>query len=254
MDALLIHASVVESVKCAIRLGWGGASIRQATSKPEALQRLAERKPDLIVIDDSLPDACALALTAELRSLTDAVIVIITREYDDYQLAAAVDAGADDYFPVPVNPAVFVPRMRAATRRAGRLSDSLISVGRLSIDPSRYQVQIAGQEVHLPASEFKVLLELARLHGRVATRDQLASAIWGEERDVYGAWLGKYIQSLRRRICSARGSDIDIITVPKVGYKLITTEDAHAEEMSLSPLHGLQNTTLLSDSFTRITR
>jgi DNA-binding response OmpR family regulator len=113
--------------------------------------------------------------------------------------------------------------MRAAMRRAPRLSDQPINMGDLQVDPSRHQVQIAGRDVRLAASEFKVLLELARLDGRVATRDRLAGAIWGEEREIYGPWLRKYIQSLRRRVCEAPGSYIDIVTVPKVGYRLVAT-------------------------------
>lgn len=228
MDALLVHTSELESVECAIRLGWDGSVIRRAQTKKEALRQVTDRRPDLIVVDYTSPDSCPLALTRELRRITDCVIVITTPDYDEYQLAAAVDAGADDYLQRPVNPAVFVPRMRAATRRARGLSDASITLGGLRVDPSRYQVQIAGQEVHLTASEFKVLLELARMSGRVATRDLLAEAIWGDESEIYGTWLRKYIQSLRRRICEAPGSDIDIVTVPRVGYKLIVTNRAAA--------------------------
>jgi two-component system KDP operon response regulator KdpE len=215
-------------VECAIRLGWDSALIRHARTRAEALKGVAERKPDLVVIDDSFPDASPLALTRQLRSLTDAVIVITTREYDEYQLAAAVDAGADDYLERPVNPAIFVPRMRAATRRAARLADAPINLGGLQVDPSRHEVLIAGRDVRLTASEFKVLVELARLGGRVATRDTLAGAIWGDERSVYGPWLRKYIQSLRRRVCDAPGSDIDIVTVPRVGYRLVVNDRAIA--------------------------
>jgi DNA-binding response OmpR family regulator len=109
-----------------------------------------------------------------------------------------------------------------------RLADAPINLGGLQVDPSRHEVQIAGRDVRLTASEFKVLLELARLGGRVATRDTLAGAIWGDERSVYGAWLRKYIQSLRRRVCDAPGSDVDIVTVPRVGYRLVVNDHAVA--------------------------
>lgn len=226
MDALLVHTASADDVECAIRLGWDGAVIRHAASPLEALRQVAERVPGLIVIDKSSDEYCPLALTRELREVTESVVVITTREYDEFQLAAAVDAGADDYLPVPVNPAIFVPRIRAAARRAARVGDPTINLGKLAVDASRHQVQVDGRDIHLAASEFKVLVELARLEGRVATRDLLASAIWGDEHASYRAWLRKYIQSLRRRVCDAPGSDIDIVTVPKVGYKLIVTEAA----------------------------
>lgn len=224
MDALLVHTSTTDDVECAIRLGWDGAVIRHAASRLEALRRVAERTPSLIVIDKPTEEFCPLELTRELREVTDSVVVITTSQYDELQLAAAVDAGADDYLPVPVNPAVFVPRIRAAARRAKIEADATISLGKLAVDADRHQVQVDGRDIRLAASEFKVLLELARREGRVATRDVLANAIWGDEHASYRAWLRKYIQSLRRRVCDAPGSDIDIVTVPKVGYKLVVSQ------------------------------
>lgn len=226
MNVLLVRKQVVESVVCAIRLGWDGAIIRQVRSRDEALKSAVECVPDLVAIDESLSDACPLALTRDLRRLIDSVIIIVTQDYDEYQLAAAVDAGADDYLSLPVNPAVFVPRIRAAMRRAPSASEEPINLGALEVDPSRHQVQVAGRDVSLAASEFRVLLELARLRGRVATRDLLAAAVWGYDRDVYSPWLRKYIQSLRRRVCELPGSHVDIVTVPKVGYRLIATNAA----------------------------
>lgn len=223
MDALLIHTSLVEDVECAIRLGWDGATLRHARSSTEAWRLIGERRPDLVVIDESPPAYCHFTLARDLRSAIDSVIVITTHEYDEYQLAAVVDAGADDYIGFPVNPAVFVPRIRAAIRRATGPGTAPLSLGALELDASRYMAQIAGKEIRLAASEFKVLMELVRLEGRVATREALANAIWGDERSVYREWLRKYIQSLRRRVCEVPGSDVDIITIPKVGYRLVAT-------------------------------
>jgi two-component system KDP operon response regulator KdpE len=226
MDALLVHTSVVEDVECAIRLGWDGATLLHAASPGDAVSHTRERKPNLIVIDEAPGTYCHFSLSKELRGVTDAVIVITTRRYDEYQLAAVVDAGADDYIALPVNPAVFVPRIRAAIRRADNTTNSPLTLGKLELDASRYVVQVAGQEVRLAASEFKVLTELVRCGGRVATREALANAIWGDEHSVYIEWLRKYIQSLRRRVCEFPGSDIDIVTVPRVGYRLVASSAA----------------------------
>lgn len=224
MDAMLVHGLPPDGVECALRLGWPGAMIRHARTRREAFARIAEHAPDLVVVDESFADGCSLALVRELRESIDCAIVITSRVYDEYQLAIAVDAGADDYLSVPVNPAVFVPRIRAATRRASRGGDVRMNLGGLEVDPARYQVQIAGKEIHLTASEFKVLKELAKFAGRVVRHDLLATAIWGDESVVYGLWVRKYIQSLRRHICDIPGSDVDIVTVPKVGYKLVVTD------------------------------
>lgn len=226
MDALLVHGSLPEGIECAVRLGWAGAAIRHASSRSETFKQIAERAPDLVVVDESFPDGSPLALARDLRDLIDCVIVITTHQYDEHQLAIAVDAGADDYLPVPVNPMVFVPRIRAAMRRASRGGETRINLGGLEVDTLRYEVQVAGREVRLTASEFKVLVELARLAGGVVKRDLLAAAIWGDEGAVYGPWVRKYIQSLRRRICDTPGSDVGIVTVPKVGYKLVVTSGA----------------------------
>lgn len=230
MDVLLVHGEVAADAECGIRLGWDTATIRHARSRAEALTRVSERTPDVVVIDASCEDCCPLGLTRELRGAIDSVIIVTAREHDEYQLAEAVAAGADDYLPAPVNPAFFVPRIRAALRRASRSSEQAVCLGQLEIDESRHEVQVAGREVYLGASEFKVLVELAKSAGHVVPRDILAGVVWGDEKDVYGPWIRKHIQSLRRKVCDLPGSDVEIHTIPKVGYKLLASDIPHATE------------------------
>ena len=226
MDALIIQRGGLEDVECAIRLGWNSVTVRHADSRAETWRRIRDGVPDVIVIDAASSDGCPLALARELRDTVDSIIVIATSAYDEYELVTAVDAGADDYVSIPINPALFVPRVRAALRRksvAGRAREVPIQCGGLDIDPAKHDVEIAGQCVPLPDSEFRVLLELMKSAGFVVSKDALSNVVWGDEQDIYAPWLRKYIQSLRRKICDQPGSDVQIVTIPKVGYKLVAS-------------------------------
>ncbi len=226
MDALIIHSGGLEDVESSIRLGWDSITVRHSDSRAEVRRLILDRVPDLIVIDAALSDGYPLALAREVRDTVDSVIVIATSEFDEYQLVTAVDAGADDYVSIPINPALFVPRIRAALRRksvAERAREVPIRCGGLEINPAKHDVQIAGQCFSLPDSEFRVLVELMRSVDFVVSKDVLSDVIWGDGQDIYGPWLRKYIQSLRRKICDQPGSDVQIVTIPKVGYKLVAS-------------------------------
>jgi DNA-binding response OmpR family regulator len=137
---------------------------------------------------------------------------------------AAVEAGADDYMQVPVSSALFVARARAALRRAFRFNDAeerVATCGDLQVDPARHEASVNGRCLRLTATEFKLLLYMARRGGRVARNESLRNLIWGGDAEVYGPCLRKYIQHLRRRLEEIPDCTISIVTVSRVGYKLM---------------------------------
>lgn len=225
MKALLVHgrAGVGEDILAALRLGWGGIKIVEARTGQQALDYVQQFSPDLIVIDSELPDTDWLHLLREIRRLSGAVAIVLSRQFNDCELMAAVAAGADDYMQVPVSQTLFLARAHAAVRRADgfrRGDESVATYGGLEVDPSRYEVRVNGQSLRLTATEFKLLLYMVRRAGRVATNESLRNLIWGEDAEVYGACLRKYIQHLRRRLEEVPDCKTSIVTVPKVGYKL----------------------------------
>ncbi len=244
MRALLVHDGGLEDVVCALRVGWPSVGVLHAGTRRQALESVRRSSPDLIIVDTEMASVGELELLCEVRRLTEAVIIALSREYDEAELVAAVEAGCDDYMQVPVSPASFVARVRAVVRRA-RMSvedEQAASWGDLEVDPGRYEARIKGQRLRLTATEFKMLLYLARRGGRVATHESLCSVIWGEDADVYASWLRKYIQHLRQKLADVPYCEIAITTVPRVGYKLVAgggQESAPAGQLNvdLAPTH-----------------
>ncbi len=190
----------------------------------QAQEYVRRSSPDLIVIDTELADTDWLHLVREFRRLSGGVIIVLSRQFRESELMAAVEAGADDYMQVPVSSALLVARARAALRRAFRFGngeENVVTYGDLEADPARHEARVNGQRLRLTATEFKILLFMVRREGRVARKESLCNLIWGEDADVYGPCLRKYIQHLRRRLAEISGSRPSIVTVPKVGYKLV---------------------------------
>lgn len=223
MRVLLARAGELEDVACALRVAWPHAEILHIQSRAQVLQAVESLAPSLIVIDTAGPGS-DLRLVRELRQLTEAVIIVLTPQYEETGLLEAVEAGADDYMQRPVHPITFIARVRASLRRAGLSPDGgeakVVSWGDLQMDPARFEARLGTHPLHLPAREFKILLQLARCGGRVVAHQTLSRLVWGEDADLYGAWLRKYIQHIRQKLAEVPSAGVTIVTVPKVGYKL----------------------------------
>lgn len=226
MRALLVHgrAGVGHEVLAVLRLGWTGMEIMQAQTGQQALEHIQKFAPDLIVIHTDLPDTDWLPLLREIRRLSGAVAIVLSRQFSEGELMVAVEAGADDYMQVPVGSTQFMARVQAALRRAHRFAsddEGVATYGNLEMDSARYEARVNGRCLKLTATEFKILLYMARHGGRVVRNESLRNLIWGEDAEVYGPCLRKYIQHLRRRLEEVPDGKTSIVTVPKVGYKLM---------------------------------
>jgi DNA-binding response OmpR family regulator len=215
---------VEQGLLAALRLGWAGAEIAQSQSGQQALEHIQNCAPDLIVVDTDVPDIGWIDLLREIRHLSDCVTMVLSRQFSESELMVAVEAGADDYVQVPVSSTLFTARVQAALRRAHRFADGeegAATYGNLEVDPTRYEARVNGQRLKLTATEFKILLYMTKRGGRVVRNESLRNLVWGEDAEVYGPCLRKYIQHLRRRLEGVPDGKMSIITVPKVGYKLM---------------------------------
>lgn len=184
---------------------------------------MERRHADIVVIDTR--EEGSVDLAREIRRESNAVIVAVSPLYDESELIAVVEAGCDDYMQIPVSALTFVARVRAALRRAtaapAAQRPEVAACGHLEVDPGCYEARVRGRLLQLTAKEFELLLHLVRHRGQVARHEALSKLIWGDDGDLYGPWLRKYIQHLRRKLAEAPHSDVSIVTVPKVGYKLV---------------------------------
>jgi two-component system alkaline phosphatase synthesis response regulator PhoP len=205
-----------------------GFAVSTATNGIEAVQKATEVKPHLIILDVMMPGMDGIETCEIIKSkpeLKDTLIAFLTARGEDYSQIAGFDAGADDYITKPVKPKVLVSRIRALLKRyntneSGHSSNSdspgSITLGDLTIDRERYVVVHKTKELDLPKKEFELLLLLASKPDRVFTRDEIYSAVWGDNIIVGDRTIDVHIRKLREKI----GQDY-IKTIKGVGYKFV---------------------------------
>jgi two-component system, OmpR family, alkaline phosphatase synthesis response regulator PhoP len=194
-----------------------------AMSGLEALKKVKEDKPDLVVLDLMLPEMDGLEVCKRLRSVHDTAmlpILMLTAKAEESDTIVGLELGADDYVTKPFSPKALVARVKALLRRVERMPDGepdLYRYGSLSMNLSRHEVCLGTQEVPLTAKEFGLLEHLLRHRGRVLTREVLLNAVWGY--DYYGTTrtVDVHIRRLKQKLPLLEEA---IVSVKSLGYKL----------------------------------
>jgi DNA-binding response OmpR family regulator len=197
-----------------------GYRVVTAETGTAALEAAHAERPVLIVLDIMLPDLDGLEVTRRLRRAADVPIIMISARGDEVDKVVGLEVGADDYLAKPFGPREFIARVRAAIRRSHGIETAApLEVGPLAIDPGRHAVRVRGRPVDLPRKEFELLRILAERAGQVVPRQELLTAVWGE--DFFGEekTLDVHVSRLRQRL-EADGAPDLIQTVRGVGYRL----------------------------------
>jgi DNA-binding response OmpR family regulator len=197
-----------------------GFAVVVARDGNEALRVARQERPDLIVLDLGLPGRDGLDVTRELRRDANTPIVMLTARTDESDKIVGLELGADDYLTKPFSGKELVARVRAVIRRTQQVERAeVVTVGDVEIDPSRMRVAVAGHPIDLTATEFQLLLAMARQPGRVFTRSQLLDAIHGEAFDAYERAIDAHVKNIRHKIEPNPRSPRFIQTVFGVGYR-----------------------------------
>ncbi|MTD15191.1 response regulator [Nakamurella sp. YIM 132087] len=182
-----------------------------------ALDLAAQHRPDLAVLDVMLPGRSGFQLAAALHEGSDLPVVFVTaRDAVDDRLTG-FDLGADDYLVKPFEIAELLARLRAVLRRTGRLSSPVVQVADLVIDEDSGIVLRDGRPLDLTATELRLLSYLARHRGRVLSKTQILTQVWGY--DAYDPNLVEAFVSALRRKTELHGERL-IHTVRGIGYRL----------------------------------
>ncbi len=191
----------------------------------------AEREPPLLILLDlMLPDTTGEELYQELRSRSDAPVIMISAKSSEEERIAGFALGADDYVVKPFSPRELVYRIRALLKRTdqgdpSRSGPLSFNDGALLVDGVRYEVRKNSETVKLTPTEFKILQVLAGHPERVMTRDELVEQALGYQFEGYERSIDAHIKNIRQKIEDDSKHPAFILTVYGVGYKFIGRKD-----------------------------
>jgi two-component system alkaline phosphatase synthesis response regulator PhoP len=201
---------------CSDYLKAAGFDIISAGDGPQGLAIVRAQKPDLIVLDLMLPGMDGLDLCRLLRRESNVPIIMLTARIEETDKLIGLELGADDYITKPFSPRELVVRVRTVLRRAGGDSSSeVIRVGDLTLDRTRYQINLPDRSLVLTMTEFEILATLMSQPGRIFSRAQLLQAVRGVAFESYERAIDSHIRNLRRKLEPGEY----IVTAHGVGYK-----------------------------------
>ena len=200
-----------------------GYDVITASTGEEAVERVVDSAPDLVVLDVRLPGIDGFEALRRIRRTSDAFVIMLTARADEADTLIGLEVGADDYVTKPFSPRELVARVRAMLRRrrGDRAADEAVRFEGLAIDPATREVRADGSAVELTALEFDLLAALTSAPGRVFTRRQLIERVWGW--DFYGEEriVDVHIRNLRKALGDPAESPRFVATVRGVGYKFV---------------------------------
>jgi two-component system, OmpR family, KDP operon response regulator KdpE len=205
----------------ATNLRGAGYDVETASTASEALSAAGLRPPDAVVLDLLLPDGTGTEVSRELRTWSEAPIVIVSAVGEEAEKIAALDAGADDYVTKPFAIGELLARLRAALRRAGPPGDPVVEVGPIRIDLDKQSVTVDGELVHVTPHEYKILRLLALNVGKLLTHRAILREVWGPAYGEESNYLHVYVSQLRRKLEPDPSRPRYLLTEPGAGYRLV---------------------------------
>jgi DNA-binding response OmpR family regulator len=201
-----------------------GYDVASASSGQDIERELACTMPSLVVLDLMLPDIDGFEVCERIRAVSDVPLIVLTARAQQSDIVRGLKLGADDYVTKPFDMEELLARIEAVLRRRAstgvRAEDQEFAVGDLVVNFAERRVKIAGREIPLTRTEYRLLAELARHAGRVLVADHLLSAVWGREyRGEYRS-LHLYVSRLRRKLGDPSRHPRYIITRYGIGYAL----------------------------------
>ena len=202
-----------------------GYQISEAANGFDALAALRREPPDVVLLDLMLPDRDGFTVCREIRRNSDVPVIMVTARTDSHDVVAGLEAGADDYVTKPLVAKELSARIRALLRRvepASTRTSDLYVVGDLEIDLAAAEVVRDGAVLPLTRTEFKLLAELAGAEGKVCSREQLLSQVWGYGYFGDSRIVDVHIRRLRLKIEHDPATPKHLVTARGLGYRLVS--------------------------------
>lgn len=209
-------------------LAGDGYACVEARDADEALERLTDQRPDLILLDWMLPGLSGIDFAKRLKRdprSNQIPIIMLTAKTDESDKVKGLDLGADDYITKPFSTKELLARIRAVLRRTRDTeSKDVIEVGELKLDTQTHRVTVNDRPLDLSPTEFRLLHFFITHPERVYTRSQLLDGVWGDHAYIEERTVDVHIRRLRKML-APHGFDRHIQTVRSVGYRFSTQED-----------------------------
>ncbi|MFN5347097.1 MAG: response regulator transcription factor [Bacteroidota bacterium] len=197
-----------------------GYVVLQAKNGKEAVDIARKEIPHLVILDIMMPimdgiEACRVM--REIPELQNTLITFLTARNEEYSQLAGFDVGADDYITKPIKPRIMLSRVKALLRRLnGNIGTStpVVQIGNLKIDRESYLVYKDDESIVLPRKEFELLSLLTSKPGKVFTREDILSRVWGSDIVVGDRTIDVHIRKIREKL-----GDDSIKTIKGIGYK-----------------------------------
>lgn len=193
-----------------------GYRVFTATNGKEAIEKTIELSPTLVLMDVMMPEMDGIEACLAIRNntaISSPIIALLTSRSEDYSQIAGFDAGADDYISKPIRPRLLLSKISSLLRRPSTTEQESFENAGVVIDRESYLVKVDNQDLALPKKEFELLELLVSRPGKVFTRDQIMSIVWGNDAIVGERTIDVHIRKLREKL----GNDY-IRTVKGVGY------------------------------------
>jgi two-component system KDP operon response regulator KdpE len=202
-----------------------GFLVSEAFNGKQALDRMRDMTPDLILLDVMMPDLDGFEVLKMIREVNSVPVIMLTAKGEENDRVRGLELGADDYITKPFSPREMVSRVKAVLRRTEGASGSmhgLIEVDeRLKIDFDRREVWLEGKIVKLRPTEYRLLFHLVQNAGWVISHDQLLSKVWGYEYRDEPHYVRLYINYLRQKLEKDPANPKYILTERGVGYRFV---------------------------------
>lgn len=208
-----------------LNLEQDGFRVEEAFNGKDALDKLRQTLPDLILLDVMLPDIEGFDVLAMIRENHDVPIIMLTAKTEEDDRVRGLELGADDYVTKPFSPRELVSRVCAVLRRTQAQrsgpSSAIIVDERLKLDFDRREVWVDGELMKLRPTEYRLLYHLVQNAGWVVTHDQILAKVWGYEYRDEPHYVRLYINYLRQKLEEDPSDPKYILTERGVGYRFI---------------------------------
>jgi two-component system KDP operon response regulator KdpE len=208
-----------------LNLEQDGFEVIEAYNGTEALERLRDSLPDLILLDVMMPDIDGFEVLRTIREVSQVPVIMLTAKEEEDDKVKGLELGADDYVTKPFSPRELVSRVRAVLRRGSSFEEGdegVIEVDdRLKIDFGRREVWVEDELVKLRPTEYRLLYHLVQNTGWVLTHDQILTKVWGYEYRDEPHYVRLYINYLRKKIEEDPANPQYILTERGVGYRFV---------------------------------